>query len=74
MGEPRFFLATDNDGHWYIVPDERRSEWSAWRDLDPENEDSWDAPEWARRLGGSPELVTFKDPIEDSRFEEAAAS
>lgn len=58
----RFFLAQDNDAHWYVVPVARRGEWEAWCAIPDEDERAWDAPEWARRVGGAPGLVTFTDP------------
>ncbi len=58
----RFFLCRDCDAHWYIVPVERRAEWDAWRTIPDDDEQSWEAPEWARQVGGSPSLVTFTEP------------
>lgn len=60
----RFFLDQDNSMHWYLVPESRRAEWSAWTNLPEDDEASWDAPEWARRLSGSPCWVTFTNPEE----------
>lgn len=57
----RFYLAQDNDSHWYVVPEARQSEWNAWLDLDPDDEAAWDAPEFAQPVGGAPCLVTFTD-------------
>lgn len=62
MGEPRYFLDQDNSSHWYIVPLDRKAEWEAWLAIDEDDEASWDAPEWAKSIGGSPTLVTFTDP------------
>lgn len=58
----RFFLAQDNDTHWYIVPCAKEEEWLHWCDLDPNNEEAWDAPDFAKPVGGAPCLVTFSDP------------
>jgi hypothetical protein len=57
----RYFLDRDNDGHWYLVPADKRDEWDAWTDLDPDDEASWDVPEWAMSLGYAPSLVTFEN-------------
>lgn len=54
-----FFLSMDNDGHWFIIPVERRDEWNDWIDLDQSDEASWDVPEWADDLNGSPSNVIF---------------
>jgi hypothetical protein len=62
----RYFLSRDNSSHWYLVPADKRAEWNAWCDLDEDDERSWDTPEWARRLSGSPSRITFTDPQEES--------
>lgn len=58
----RWFLDTDNDSHWYLVPVERKAEWNAWLDIDSDDEASWTAPDYVRELGCSPTCVTFVDP------------
>jgi len=58
----RFFLAQDNDGHWYLIPVDRRAEWEAWTNIPSDDERSWESPEWATAIGGSPSQVTFTDP------------
>lgn len=58
----RFFLATDNDSHWYLVPVAKAAEWEAWLALPEDDERAWDAPDFAKPLGGAPGLVTFVDP------------
>lgn len=59
----RFRLAQDNDSHWYVIPVDKEKEWSAWCDIDPDDERAWDAPEFARQVGGSYSLVSFSDPV-----------
>lgn len=56
----RFFLDNDNDGHWYIIPVDKISEWEEWSNLSEDNEDSWDTPDFAIPIGGSPTLITFE--------------
>lgn len=56
----RFFKAVDNSSHHYIVPLAKRAEWIAWRDLPEDDENGWDAPEWAVRIDGG--TLTFTDP------------
>ena len=63
----RFFFDTDNDSHWFLVPLERKDEWDAWCSLDEDDENAWDAPEWARPLGGDPSRISFVDPLEMPR-------
>lgn len=59
----RWMLATDNSGHWYLIPAERLSDWGTWLDLDEDDEQSWEAPEFAKRIDG-PHMMTFTDPQE----------
>jgi hypothetical protein len=58
----RYFLASDDDGHWYVVAEEHRREWEEWRDIDSDDERAWTPPPFARSLGCSPTRVTFTDP------------
>ena len=66
-GKPaeRFFLSTDNDSHWYLVPVVRKADWDAWRDIPEDDERAWDPPDFAKRLNGAPSLVTFENPEMD---------
>lgn len=57
--DKRFFLAQDNDCHWYVIPEENRKDWERWVDLDQEDEDSWTVPPFAIRVNGSASRVTF---------------
>ena len=58
-----FALVSDNDGHWYVVPVARLSEWNTWCEIPSDDERAWDAPDYARRVGGAPSLVSFTDPV-----------
>jgi len=58
----RYFMSTDDSGHWYIIPVTKRQEWEEWSDLPEEDERTWEAPDFARPVGGSPTCVTFTDP------------
>ena len=58
----RFTLQSDDDGHWYLVPVEQLAAWGAWLALDPEEEDAWLAPDFARPINGSPSNVSFENP------------
>lgn len=57
----RYFLSRDNSCHWYIIPEEYRTAWTAFLNLDEDDEQSWDIPTFATAVGGSPELVTFEN-------------
>jgi hypothetical protein len=56
-----FILSQDEDCHWYVIPADREEDWSIFRDLDPDDEKSWDVPAWAKPVGGSPSLVKFSN-------------
>ena len=56
----RYYLDTDNDSHWYVIPVKRRAEWSAWCEIPSDDERAWGAPDFAVPVNGSPTLVTFE--------------
>ena len=62
MGPQRYYLDTDNDSHWYLIPEEYRADWETFLSLDSEDEHSWNVPAYARELGGGPNQVTFECP------------
>jgi hypothetical protein len=57
----RFFLAQDDSCHWYLVPDTKRAEWEAWRNLSGADERSWTVPDFAKPIDG-PHRLTFTNP------------
>lgn len=59
----KYYLDTDNDGHWYIIPVDCKKEFEDWRGLDPDDEKSWDVPKFAHSIGGNPNSVHFENPI-----------
>lgn len=59
----RYFLGQDNSSHWYLVLEDSRLHWEAWRNLPEEDERSWNEPWYASRLNGGPGSVTFIDPV-----------
>lgn len=63
MAGERYYLSTDNDSHWYVVPLARKDEWDAWRAIPEDDERAWDPPEFAIPVGGAPCLVTFTEPV-----------
>lgn len=54
----RFYLDTDNDSHWYVVPYNKRHEWNEFVQLDPDNPEAWDVPEYATPID-NPHMLTF---------------
>ena len=56
----RYCLVGDDDGHTYVIPADRLSDWHEFMAIDPEDERAWDVPTWARRLNSND--LTFTDP------------
>lgn len=50
-------IVQDGDGHWYVIPADCRRQWS---EFDTEADDFY-LPDWARPIGGGPQLVVFGD-------------
>lgn len=65
LNEKWYVLLSDNDGHWYVVPEENMAEFSNWLELDPDNPDSWEPPGVCEQVGGAPNLVRFKNYVID---------
>ena len=63
MDSEKFFMATDNDSHWYVIPVAKADAWQAWLDLDDEDEEAWDTPDFALAVYGPPSAVTFENPL-----------
>jgi hypothetical protein len=58
----RYYLSPDNDGHWFVVPITKASEWGEWKRIPADDERAWTPPDFAKQVGGSPCLVTFTNP------------
>lgn len=56
-----YILVLDNNGHWYVIPDDKEEQFHDWTDIDSEDERSWVVPDYAKSVGGSPSLVKFKN-------------
>lgn len=54
-----YFLSQDNDTHWFVIPLSKEKEWDEWCNIPTDDERSWEAPKYAREIGGSPSLVKF---------------
>lgn len=61
MGERRFMFVSDQDGHEFIIPADKKAEWEEWADLDPDDELAWEPPVFAQSIDGH-EFYSFKDP------------
>lgn len=61
--DERFFLDSDDDGHWYVVPKSKEDEWYKWLGIDRSLVVVEEAPEWVIEVGGAPSLVTFSNPV-----------
>jgi hypothetical protein len=55
----RYFLSQDESCHWYIVRDDKRSEWEDWNN-DPD--DGFPPATIAYSVGGWPGQITFEKP------------
>ena len=62
----RYFLDQDNSSHWYMVEADRRDDWVVWVELDDEDKDGWDTPEYAFRVDGGPNEWTFQNPLDSN--------
>jgi hypothetical protein len=58
----RFMIVSDDDGHDYVIPAEKRAEWREYIEA-AYGDDPPDEPEWVRAIGGSLSLLTFTDPV-----------
>jgi len=58
----RFFISSDDDGHRYLVPADKREEWNLWRNIPSEDERSWEVPSFATEIGMAPSNVEFELP------------
>lgn len=57
-----YFLDQDSSCHWYIIPVDKREEWNEWSNINEDDPRAWDAPEWAKMLGGGISQVEFLLP------------
>jgi len=55
--EKEYIIVSDNDCHRYIIPYIKKNEWDKWQDLDPEDEKSWETPDFAKEIDGG--IVVF---------------
>jgi hypothetical protein len=60
----RYRLVSDDDGHKFIIPADKATEWDEFVE-DPESFD-WTPPEWAQELGCHYSTYTFTDWKKDA--------
>lgn len=58
----RYFLDTNQDSHWYLIPVVMRADWEAFLILDAEDEHSWNVPQYAREIDGPNQIEFEYDP------------
>ena len=54
-----YFLGKDNSGHNYLVLAKFRDQWEDWLEVDEDDPESWDAPEFAKMIGTNISRVEF---------------
>lgn len=54
-----FYLVSDDDGHWYVIPSSKEGAWREWRDIPSDDERAWEPPEFAEYINGPPSNVKF---------------
>jgi hypothetical protein len=54
-----FCLTLDDDGHWYVIPDDKRDAFNEWVESE-DVECGLTPPDWAVPVGGSPTRVRFR--------------
>lgn len=58
----RYFMDTDQNGHWFIIPEKFRNEWREWSEIPEEDERSWVPYLHAIPINGDPTTATFCFP------------
>ena len=54
-----YFLDRDDSCHWYLVEADKRKEWERFIDELSRDEHDGPAPDFAKRLDGSPSSLVF---------------
>jgi hypothetical protein len=60
IDDQEYVEVTDQSSHHYYIPLTRYAEWSAWSELDEEDERSWNVPDYAVPIDGG--HLIFKSP------------
>jgi hypothetical protein len=64
----RFYLDTDGDGHWYVIPVSASRAWDVYCETNWDEEYA-EIPSGVRPVGGWPGLITFADPQNTAGWE-----
>ena len=59
----KYFIDRDGDGHWFLIPADKRWKRNQFLNLDPQDEAAWEVPEWAKYLNSGPASIIFENPI-----------
>ena len=57
IADTYYVMAQDDDGHWYVIPEDKQAQFSAWVLTNGDEPQ----PDWALRVGGAPSLVRFRN-------------
>ena len=60
----KYFLDQDGDSHWVIVCAEYRNRWETWKELNEDDPESWELPDFAKYLNSHPNRMEFENPME----------
>jgi len=63
----RYFLGCDQSSHWYLIPLNKWVEWEVYKEIDEDDERSWNVPDFVKYIDG-PHSITFTDP--KTRYDE----
>lgn len=60
----KFYLTSDDDCHWYVVPVDQALEWNQYLEgIYKDCNYGIPLPEGVMRVGGSPSRVHFENPV-----------
>jgi len=62
----KYIITTDGDCHRYVIPADKKSEWSKW--MESEDAELGHVPDWAYSIGGDPSQVEFENPSIDGEL------
>lgn len=64
MQNERYYLTSDEDGHWFVVPLDSKNIWENYlEEIYKRCNYGISLPDGVMKVGRSPSLVTFENPI-----------
>jgi len=54
-----FCLVQDEDGHWFVIPENKMDKWEEYLDKVYNLEEYPEQPSWVDEIGGNPNRVVF---------------